>query len=98
AELGLADRVDVTGWVGAAETDALLAGAHLLLLPSREEGLPMSVLEAIARGIPVVTTPVGAIPDVVQDGVQGLVVEPGDSGALAAAIAELLADEPRRRR
>lgn len=91
-EAGIADRVDMPGWVGPAERDALLAGASVFALPSRVEGLPVSMLEAMAHGLPVVVTPVGGIPDAVRDGVTGRIVPPDDVAALAAAIGALLDD------
>jgi hypothetical protein len=89
---GLADRVSVPGWVGTAEVARLLRTATVFALPSRIEGLPMSMLEAMAHGLPVVETPVGRIPDVVSDGVDGRLVRPDDPEGLAAAIDALLSD------
>jgi glycosyltransferase involved in cell wall biosynthesis len=89
---GLADRVSVPGWVGTAEVARLLRTATVFALPSRIEGLPMSMLEAMAHGLPVVVTPVGGIPDVVSDGVDGRLVRPDDPEGLAAAIDALLSD------
>ena len=97
ADLGLGERTEFPGWVGAAESQALLRTAHVLLLPSHAEGLPISVLESLAHALPVVTTPVGSIPDVVSDGVEGLLVEPGDVEALGSAVLTLLRDEEHRR-
>lgn len=94
AEAGIADRVEMPGWVGPAERDALLAGASVFALPSRIEGLPVSMLEAMAHGLPVVVTPVGGIPDAVEDGVTGRLVPPDDVRALTAAIGALLDDPP----
>ena len=91
-EAGVADRVDMPGWIGAAERDALLAGAGVFVLPSRVEGLPVSMLEAMAHGLPVVVTPVGGIPDAIEDGVTGRLVPPDDVEALTAALGGLLDD------
>jgi glycosyltransferase involved in cell wall biosynthesis len=76
----------------------LLATAHVLVLPSHAEGLPMSVLEAFAACVPVICTPVGGLPEVVVDGANGLLVPPGDVSSLADAILRLLEDETFRAR
>jgi len=70
----------------------LLAQADVLLLPSYSEGLPYALLEAMASGVVPVVTPVGAVPEVVAAGEQGLFVEPRDADAIAGAIAELAHD------
>jgi glycosyltransferase involved in cell wall biosynthesis len=90
--LGISGVVQVLGWVVGDAKDKFLATAGILVLPSYFEGLPMSVLEAMAAGIPVVTTRVGGIPDAVDDGVDGFMVEPGDRIALETALEKLLAD------
>lgn len=90
APLGAA--VTVRGWAAPAERDALLAAAEVFALPSYDEGLPMALLEAMAAGLVPLTTPVGGIPEAVTDGVDGLLVPPGDVPALAAALTRLVAD------
>lgn len=85
---------DVT-FVGPAYGDLkarLLSQADVLLLPSYSEGLPYSLLEAMAAGVVPVVTPVGAIPDVVSDGEHGVLVPPRDAEAIAQALAKLAAD------
>ena len=82
-------------FVGPAYGDLkarLLSEADVLLLPSYSEGLPYSLLEAMAAGVVPIVTPVGAIPDVMTDGEHGLLVEPRDAGAIAAAIGKLSKD------
>jgi len=96
--LGIDDRVTFSGWVDANDAQQLLIESDLLLLPSHAEGLPMSVIEAFAHGVPVVGTPVGAIPDILENGVNGLLVQSDDSVQLAEAILTLLHDEPQRLR
>jgi glycosyltransferase involved in cell wall biosynthesis len=91
-ERGLAGNVRVLGWVRGDEKIAAFGRAHALVLPSYQEGLPIAVLEAMAAGLPVVTTPVGGIPGLIEEGVNGLLVEPGDTTALAGAILNLLGD------
>lgn len=89
-ELGIADRCEFHGWVAGAEREELFKRAAVYCLPSKNEGLPMSVLEAMARGIPAVATPVGGIPQVINDGVDGLLVPVDDHRALAVALNHLL--------
>ena len=91
-ELGIAGRVETPGWLDAAARDAQLARAWLFCLPSHAEGLPMSVLEAMAAGTPVVATRVGGIPEALADGERGLLVAPRDALARASAIGRLLDD------
>ncbi len=73
----------------------LLTEAQAFLLPSYTEGLPYSLLEAMAAGAVPVVTPVGAIPDAVEDGVHGVFVPVGDADAIAHAVQRLAADRPR---
>jgi glycosyltransferase involved in cell wall biosynthesis len=90
--LGVADHVDLRGWVGPQEREALFSQADVFVLPSRAEGLPMSVLEAMARGLPVIATPVGGLPELIEDGVNGLLVQPREPDGLARAIVKLADD------
>ena len=89
---GLGDRVAFPGWVDRPTVNRLLATATVFILPSYAEGLPMSVLEALAHGVPVVATPVGALPDFLSDGNSALLVPVGDAEALAQALAALIRD------
>lgn len=97
-ELALEDQVALPGWVDAATRARLLQEASVFVLPSHAEGLPMSVLEAMAAGLPVVATAVGGIPEAVTDGVEGLLVPSGDIAAISAALVRLLGDAAVRRR
>ena len=90
AALGLSDRVRIPGWVDAETVAGLLAGADIFVLPSHNEGLPVAILEAMGAGLAVVTTPVGAIPELVIAHESGLLVPPGSAGDLAAALADLV--------
>ncbi|SMH44519.1 glycosyltransferase family 4 protein [Azospirillum agricola] len=96
-DLGIADRVRFTGWLDQQGCRRELAAAQVLVQPSMFEGLPMSVLEAMAEGLTIVATPVGSVPDAIADGETGLLVPPGDTDALAAALARVI-DDPTLRR
>jgi glycosyltransferase involved in cell wall biosynthesis len=89
------DGIAFLGRLSRAEVADELDRALVLVVPSRSEGLGRVVLEAHARGRPVVATRVGGLPELVEDGVTGLLVEPDDPAALADAVAALLADHPR---
>lgn len=96
ARTGGTGRLRMVGpLTGPAKADAL-AAAQGLVLPSLAEGLPMAMLEAMASGLPVVVSAVGAVPEVVRSGVEGLVVPPGDASALAAALDDLARSPARR--
>ena len=87
-------RISIPGWLEESERECLLDGASIYCLPSRSEGLPMGLLEAMAHGLPVVVSPVGGIVDLVSDGKNGLVVSPDDPDALAEAL-KLLTNSPK---
>ena len=92
AELGVAAAVRFTGSLDNAGVAALYQDADLMLNPSRVDNMPISVLEALASGVPVVSTDVGGIPFLVEDGRTGLLIRPGDPGAMAAAAARVLGE------
>lgn len=94
---GLTHQVKLLGWVGLEEKDQLLRRSDIFLLPSYNEGLPMSVLEAMAYAKAVISTPVGGIGELLNNEVDGLMVEPGDVQALSDAIADLCANPEKRR-
>jgi glycosyltransferase involved in cell wall biosynthesis len=96
--LQIADRVSVPGWLAPAAAADLLRRTDILVQPSFIDNLPMTILEAFAWGIPVVATPVGVVPDVVVQNVNGLLVPAGDVRALADALAELIDDPALRQR
>jgi glycosyltransferase involved in cell wall biosynthesis len=98
ARLDLASRVSVNGWLGPDEVAKLLAASDILTLPSFDENLPMSVIEAMAAGLAVVTTPVGAVEDIITHGETGLLVRPGNARELADALRQLILDAPLRTR
>lgn len=98
AALGLQAQVRFLGPVFGAAKQALWRGADVFGFPTHHEGLPYALLESMAARTPVLICPVGAIPDVVQDGVHGLFVPPRDPQALAEAIARLDGDRALLRR
>jgi glycosyltransferase involved in cell wall biosynthesis len=91
--LGIQDRVELVGWVNGKEKERLLRKSSIYVLPSYNEGLPMSVLEAMAANLAVVTTRVGGIPELITTGTNGLLIEPGDEETMAQHMDTLLSDE-----
>jgi len=92
AAMELANLVEMPGWLDAGEARALCERADILVLPSHAEGMAMAVIEGLAHGLAVVTTRVGAHEEVISDGETGIFVPVGDTDALAAALAKLVAD------
>jgi glycosyltransferase involved in cell wall biosynthesis len=97
-ERGLDAAVTFAGYRSQSEVAEALQEADMLVLPSFAEGVPVVLMEAMAAGIPVVTTRVAGIPELVDDRVSGLLVPPGDADGLAGAISELMADPALRTR
>lgn len=92
-KLGVSHTVSLPGWVDGSAKDRLLAEAGTLVLPSYFEGLPVCILEAMALGVPVVASSVGGIPDVLEDGACGWLIEAGDTDGLSVALVSALRDE-----
>lgn len=90
--LGIAERVEFSGWLDKARVGQLLVDADALVLPSQAEGLAMAVLEGLSHGLPVVTTPVGAHLEVIEPGISGLLVPVNDEAALGDALLRLATD------
>ncbi len=95
--LGVYERIHFCGF--RSDTEHIYSSLDLLVLPSREEGTPLVMLEGMAQEVPIVATMVGGIPEVIKDRVNGLLVPPDDPAALAEAIVESLSrpDETRKR-
>jgi glycosyltransferase involved in cell wall biosynthesis len=93
-DAGIEAHLQFLGPVDFAHKVELLRTCTVLILPSHAENMPMSLLEGMAVGVPVVATRVGAVPEVLGDGEWGAVIAPGDHEALAAAIGTYLADPP----
>lgn len=94
ARLGVADRVHFLGW--RADAPAIFAALDVLLAPSRWEGFGLVFLEAMALGVPVISTRVSAIPEVIADGETGWLVPPDDPAAIAGALRAALVDPDER--
>lgn len=95
-EAGLNERIRFLGWQEADAIPALLSQSDIFVLPSHAEGFPNALVEAMAAGLAPVVTAVGTIPDLVSDGINGLIVPVGNAAALAQALASLI-NEPTRR-
>jgi glycosyltransferase involved in cell wall biosynthesis len=95
AATGSGPRVRLTGY--QADPSPYLHGADVFVLPSAAEACPMALLQAMACGVPVVATRVGGVPEIVRDGVDGVLVDPGDEDQLTAALALLVGDPALRR-
>jgi glycosyltransferase involved in cell wall biosynthesis len=96
-DLGVAEQVQFLGFVEHKDMPRHYQQADLFVLPSRRESFGLVLAEAMACGLPVVATTAGAIPEVVEDGATGLLVQPGDTRRLADAVNSLLEDPERMR-
>jgi len=97
-QLGIAERVRFLGAMGHAETLSEVAQADVFVLASFAEGLPVALMEAMALGIPCVSTTIAAIPELICDGENGFLVSPANPEALGKALCELAGDVARRQR
>ena len=91
-QLGIAQDLEVLGWIGLEEKNRRLTEADCFVLPSYNEGLPMALLEAMSYGLPVITTPVGGIGEVVDHQETGLLIDPGSVKQLCSALKAVLSD------
>jgi glycosyltransferase involved in cell wall biosynthesis len=98
AELGINERVELLGWVSGEAKHKVFCESKALCLPSYAEGFPMAVLDAWAYGLPVVTTPVGGVPDVAVNGENMLLFNPGDIDGLAMQLERIMNDERLRQK
>jgi glycosyltransferase involved in cell wall biosynthesis len=94
-ETGSSDRIELLG--ERSDVAEQLAASDVFVLSSRSEGMPVSVLEAMAAGVAVIASAVGGVPELVTDGETGLLVPAGDRAALSAALRRLLTDDGLRR-
>lgn len=96
-ELGLSGKCELLGNVGRDRKNQLLIESNVFILPSYYECLPISILEAMAAGLPIIATPVGGIPEVVKEGENGFLVLPGDINTLAERIERIVIDRKLRK-
>ncbi len=89
-DYGLTEKVTFPGWVRGKEKDKLLRTSDILFFPSYHEGMPMTVLEAMAYGKAIVTTNVGGIPQLIEEDVSGYLCKPGDLSDMAEHLIELI--------
>jgi glycosyltransferase involved in cell wall biosynthesis len=94
--LSLKEQVTFLGWIDSAQREKLLAEADIFILPSYHEGLPMAILEAMSWGLPIVSTPIGGIPEIVITNQNGLLIPPGDVDRLTQAIQSLISTKTLR--
>ena len=92
-KLELDKYINFVGWTSGEKKERLFRESQMLVLPSYNEGLPVSILEAISYGMPVVATCVGDISAAIIDGENGYLVEPGDVDALANSIYKLISEK-----
>jgi glycosyltransferase involved in cell wall biosynthesis len=95
--LGVSDRVEFTGAVGQDEIRELYARADVFVLASFAEGLPVVLIEAMSTGLPVVASRITGVPELVDEGVSGVLAPPGDVSGLTEALARMLGESPERR-
>jgi glycosyltransferase involved in cell wall biosynthesis len=94
--VNLTDYVNFLGWIDSQERNAVLLKADVFVLPSYNEGLPMAILEAMSWSLPVITTPVGGIPELIISNENGLLVNPGDIEQLSKLMESLIENEALR--
>jgi len=98
-QLKITENVIFYGFIGDKEKlKQLFREADMFVLPSKSEGIPKVLLEAMAYGVPILTTNVGGIPDIIEDGVNGLLIPPGSPGGLVKGMAKILFDAKLRQK
>jgi len=95
-EYGIVHRIAHVGWINSEQKKEYFADTMINVLPSYNEGLPMSILETMAYGIPNISTGIASIPEVISDGKNGFMIAPGDIRALADNILKLVNDDEMR--
>ena len=95
-DLDLADKITILDWVNSQERDALLAKSDVFVLPSHNEGLPMSMIEAMSFGLSIIATSVGGIPELISHSNNGILIEPRNIQELSSAMQSLIDNEDLR--
>ncbi len=95
AQLRIEDKVDFLGWVNGSEKDEAFRNAAVYCLPSYAEGFPMGVLDAWAYHLPVITTPVGGLPEILDNGTNALVFTPGNIEGLSQCLCDITSSDVR---
>jgi glycosyltransferase involved in cell wall biosynthesis len=91
--LGIEHKIDFPGWIGANEKKILLNNCKIFVLPSYNEGFPLSILEAMSNRLPIISTNIGGIPEELDDTISGYLINPGDVEMLAVHILKILDDK-----
>jgi glycosyltransferase involved in cell wall biosynthesis len=92
SQYDLGQLVEFVGWVGGEKKTHLLQQCDVLILPSYNEGLPISILEGMSYRMPIISTPVGGIPEIITTNVNGVLVTPGNCDEIFAAIMRYISD------
>lgn len=95
-EENVSNYVEILGYLETEEKRKIISLSDIYILPSYSEGLPIAMLEAMAAGLPIISTPVGSIPEVIEEGVNGYLIKPGDYHELAEKILVLAEDKQLR--
>lgn len=97
-KLGIEHRIAHIGWIDGKQKEEILANTMINCLPSYNEGLPMTILETMAKGIPNISTNIASIPEVINDGENGYLIIPGDVDALSQRLVTLINDTDLRKK
>lgn len=92
-ELKVNSNIECVGWIDINKKKKLLKESSVLVLPSYNEGLPMAILEAMSAGKAIISTTVGAIPEVIDDMENGILIEAGDIESLSIAIEQIISNK-----
>jgi len=97
-QLGIENQVKFLGWIDGRKKEQVFKSASIFCLPSYGEGFPMAVLDAWAYGLPVITTPVGGLPDIIKDNFNGMLFPPGDINELSKKMDVMMSNKLVRQR